>query len=375
VLAAAATERRFVLVVLRGALDGLAAVPPLGDPRYAERRGGLALNPAACPRLDGFFALHPALAPLAPYWGEGHLAFVHAVGNGYRTRSHFDAQDLMESGLGAKTHLSDGWLARALVPLQKKGGDRRLALAVGGHVPLVLRGKLPVATWEPPDMKPAAADFTLALARLYEADPLLGPAFAEGLRASSETAGVLGESGMAGKGGRGFGPNGFRPLAEAAGRLLAAPEGPRIAVLEMGGWDTHVQQGAETGRLARNLQGLAEGLDALAKASGAAWRQTVVVAVTEFGRTVAVNGSNGTDHGTASLALLMGGALRGGRVAGDWPGLDRLQDDRDLRVATDGRAVLKGVLRDHLGLDAASLDRRVFPDATARAMDGLIRAT
>jgi uncharacterized protein (DUF1501 family) len=143
----------------------------------------------------------------------------------------------------------------------------------------------------------------------------------------------------------------------------------------MGGWDTHVQQGAETGRLARNLQGLAEGLDALAKALSAAWRQTVVVAVTEFGRTVAVNGGNGTDHGTASLALLMGGALRGGRVAGDWPGLDRLQDDRDLRVATDGRAVLKGVLRDHLGLDAASLDRRVFPDATARAMDGLIRAT
>jgi uncharacterized protein (DUF1501 family) len=179
---------------------------------------------------------------------------------------------------------------------------------------------------------------------------------------------------MPGKGGRGFGPNGFRPLAEAAGRLLAAPEGPRLAVLEMGGWDTHAGQGAENGRLANNLAGFAAGLDALAQALGPAWRQTIVVAVTEFGRTVKPNGSNGTDHGTGAALLLMGGALRGSRAIGDWPGLDRLEEDRDLRVATDSRAVLKGVLRDHLGLDCAYLDRTVFPDAPARALPGLVAA-
>jgi uncharacterized protein (DUF1501 family) len=381
VLAAAATESRFVLLVLRGALDGLAAVPPLGDPRYRERRGGLALDAAACARLDGFFAMHPALQPLVPYWGAGQLAVLHAAGNGYRTRSHFDAQDLMESGLGAKTRLADGWLSRALAPLQK-GQDRRLALAVGGHVPLVLRGAVPVASWEPPDLKPAASEFVLALARLYAADPLLGPALAEGLKAEGDAAAILagGEGGgMAGerrpgRGGRGFGPNAFRPLADAAGRLLAAPDGPRVAVLDMGGWDTHAGQGAESGRLANNLAGLAAGLDALAQALGDAWRRTIVVAVTEFGRTVAPNGSNGTDHGTASALLMLGGALRGGRVLGDWPGLDRLEEDRDLRVATDSRAALKGVLRDHLGLDGAYLDRTVFPDAPVRALGGLVAA-
>jgi uncharacterized protein (DUF1501 family) len=177
-----------------------------------------------------------------------------------------------------------------------------------------------------------------------------------------------------GKGGRGFGPRAFKPLAEAAGKLLAAPDGPRIAALEMGGWDTHVNQGTTAGRLAPNLAGLAEGLQGLAQALGPAWKETVVVAVTEFGRTVAVNGNNGTDHGTASTMLVLGGAVRGGMIRGDWPGLDRLEDDRDLRVATDSRAVLKGVLRDHLGIDLATLDRKVFPDAGgSKPVDGLVR--
>jgi uncharacterized protein (DUF1501 family) len=176
------------------------------------------------------------------------------------------------------------------------------------------------------------------------------------------------------QGGHGFGPKNFAPLAEAAGKLLAAPDGPRIAVLEMGGWDTHVNQGAAQGRLAQNLAGYADGLDAFAKSMGDAWRQTVVVAVTEFGRTVAVNGNDGTDHGTASVLLVMGGAVKGGRIAGDWPGLARLQDDRDLRVATDSRSVMKGILRDHLGADGAALDRKVFPDTQAlRPFAGLVR--
>jgi uncharacterized protein (DUF1501 family) len=367
-------DRRFIVVLLRGAMDGLAAVAPLGDPQYREKRGALALPPPGEPSgsiaLDRNFALHPALAPLMPYWQKGELLFVHASGNGYRTRSHFDAQDLMETGLSAKTGMSDGWLNRALALLHQ--GNRRLGLAVGGAVPLILRGAVPVASWEPPGGLPdASPDFIAALAPLYRSDALLRQALADGLKAQHFSERVLGDNKMGG----GFGPKSFAPLAEAAGKLLAAPDGPRVAVLNMGGWDTHVNQGAAEGRLAQNFAGYAEGLDALAKAMGAPWRGTVLVAVTEFGRTVAVNGNDGTDHGTASVLLVMGGAVKGGRIAGDWPGLARLQDDRDLRVATDSRRVMKGLLRDHLGLDGSSLDRHVFSDTPGlRPFEGLVRA-
>jgi len=375
VFAGAPTDRRLVVVLLRGALDGLAAVPPLGDPLYREKRGDFALRAksegGSALALDPMFALHPALAPIHPYFAGRELMVMHAAGNGYRTRSHFDAQDLMESGLSAKTGLSDGWLNRALALMA--GGDRRLGLAVGGAVPLILRGKVPVASWEPSGWRDPAPDFLTALAQLYRADPLFGPALADGMKAQNFSEAVLG-SDMP-KGARGFGPRGFKPIAEAAGRLIAAEDGPRVAVLDMGGWDTHVRQGAEKGRLADNLAGFADGLDALARAMGPAWKKTVLVAVTEFGRTVAINGNGGTDHGTASVLFVMGGAIKGGRVIGDWPGLDRLAEDRDLPAANDTRAVLKGILRDHLGLDAAAIDRKVFPGtANLRPVDGVVRA-
>lgn len=241
-------------------------------------------------------------------------------------------------------------------------------------MPLILRGRVPVASWEPPaGLRDASPDFLAALAQLYQPDPLLGPALADGLKAQNFSQSVLGGDAEMGK--RGFGPKSFRPLAEAAAKLIAAPDGPRVAVLEMGGWDTHVNQGADKGRLADNLAGFADGLDALAQAMGPAWKQTALVAVTEFGRTVAVNGTNGTDHGTASVMVAMGGAVKGGRVAGDWPGLAQLEENRDLKLATDGRRVMKALLRDHLGVDAAALDKKVFPDsASLRPLDGLVRA-
>ncbi len=371
VFAAAPGEQRFVLVVLRGALDGLAAVPPLGDPHYAEKRGALALVSGACVALDHGFALNPGLKALEPYYRKGELLIVPASGNGYQTRSHFDAQDLMECGLSSKTREVDGWLNRALALVQK--GDKRLGLAVGGAVPLVLRGAVPVASWEPANFRPADSDFLTALGALYARDPLLGPALRLGLKTQNMSDAVLGDDPR--QGAVGFGPKSFEPLAQAAGKLLGASDGPRIAVLDMYGWDTHVAQGIETGRLYENLTGLASGLDALAQALGPAWSKTAVVAVTEFGRTVAVNGTNGTDHGTASVMFVMGGAVRGGRLYGDWPGLDKLQDDRDLRVASDSRSIIKGVLRDHLGIDAASLARKVFPDVPGlKPADDLIRA-
>jgi uncharacterized protein (DUF1501 family) len=375
VFAAAPTDQRFIVILLRGALDGLAAVPPVGDPRYRDKRGAIALKPpgeaGGAIALNGTFALHPALAPLMPYYSNGELLIVQAAGNGYKTRSHFDGQDLMESGLSAKARQSDGWLNRALAQLNK--GQGRLGLAVGGAVPLILRGPVAVASWEPAGKRTASPDFLATVAQIYRQDALLGPALEAGLKAESFSSTVLGDDAMGAH--AGYGPNGFKPLAEAAGKLLAAADGPRIAALDMGGWDTHVNQGAENGRLAQNLAGFADGLDALAKSLGPAWRSTVVVAVTEFGRTVAVNGNNGTDHGTASVLFVLGGAAKGGRFFGDWPGLDRLEEDRDLRVATDSRSVMKGILRDHLGLDTAGLDRAVFPDtAGLRPAEGLIRA-
>ena len=375
--AAVPGDRRFVVVLLRGALDGMAAVAPVGDPFYQEKRGAIALKPPGGPSgtiaLDRFFALHPALGAIEPYYRNGELLFVHAAGNGYHTRSHFDAQDLMETGLTVKQGESDGWLNRAIALLQ--GGDKaRLGLAVGGAVPLILRGKAQVASWEPQGVGTIDNDLMAALGRIYAHDPLLGPAFAEGVKAQTFSSAVLGDDTMV-KGGKGFGPKAFAALAEATGKLIAAPRGPRIAALDMGGWDTHVNQGAETGRLAQNLEGFAAGLDALAKAMGPAWRETVVVAVTEFGRTVAVNGNNGTDHGTASVLFVMGGAVKGGRVAGDWPGLAQLQDNRDLRMTTDVRAVMKAVLRDHFGLTRGALDTKVLPGtAGIKPFDGLLRA-
>jgi len=222
---------------------------------------------------------------------------------------------------------------------------------------------VPVASWEPQGFTPADPDLIAALSSLYARDPVFGPALKAGIATQNFSDAVLGTDDMKGPGG--FGPKAFAPLAAAAGKLLAASDGPRVAALEMLGWDTHVNQGTTAGRLYDNLWGLASGLDALAMALGPSWRDTVVVAVTEFGRTVAVNGTNGTDHGTASAMFVMGGAVKGGKLLGDWPGLAQLEEDRDLRVALDSRCVLKAVLRDHLGVDAGDLGRKVFPDTTA----------
>ena len=380
--AAAPTDNRLVVVILRGAMDGLAAVPPYGEKRYAERRAGLALPlpgeaDGILPLAQGF-GLHPSLAPILPIWAAGELLIVPATAGGYHTRSHFDAQDLLETGLITRSATLAGWLNRALVELQPQAGTRRLGLAVGSTVPLMLRGSIPVASWEPPDLKPAASGLLAAMTKLYAADPLFGPALADGIKAQNLSDEVLGsEAGPDGQRAKalGLGPGAFRVMAEAAGGLLAAAEGPRIAVLEMGGWDTHSGQGTVKGRLANNLDGLAQGLSQLRSSLGPAWARSVIVCVTEFGRTVAPNGTGGTDHGTASVTLVLGGAVRGGRIAGDWTGLDRLDEDRDLRAATDVRAVLKGVLRDHLGIASARLDGAVFPDSGAiRAMPDLVRA-
>lgn len=370
-VAHAATDQRLIVVILRGALDGLAAAPPYADPDYRAQRGALALaDPGRADGaldLDGRFGLHPALGPLHALYRAGEMLVVHATATPYRDRSHFDAQDLLENGTSRPRGAKDGWLNRALAVM---GGDRRLGLAVGQTVPLILRGATAVGSWAPAALLELDADFLLRLAALYGRDPVLGPAIAEGLRSQAISDDVLGTgSGRIGAMGSGRGPLSLARVVEPVAKLLAAPGGARVAVLEVGGWDTHANQGALGGRLANQFRILADGLAPLKPALGPAWRQTAVLCITEFGRTVAINGTGGTDHGTGGVALLLGGGVNGGRVIAEWPGLATrdLLDGRDLAPTTDTRALLKGVLAQHLGLSSDAIERTVLPDSRAVA--------
>ena len=371
-----AGDRKFVLVILRGALDGLAAVAPFGDAHYRAARGKLALSPpgeagGVLPLTEGF-GLHPDLAFLHQQWTSGELAIVPACASPYRERSHFDAQDVLETGAAEVFGASDGWLGRALTALPPE--LKREAVAISGSLPLVLRGSASATSWAP-SFAPSASEDTLSrLMDLYAGDALLGPALASAIETNS-IASASGMDGMDGKGRRN-GPGAYKGLAEAAARLMSAEGGPAASVLSFDGWDTHANQGAANGQLALRLAGLDSALRALKDGLGAHWPNTVVAVVTEFGRTVAENGTGGTDHGTGSAAFLLGGAVSGGQFGGDWPGLapKALFEGRDLAPANDIRSVFMAVLQDHWGLDRDTLSRIVFPDGTGvRPISGLIR--
>jgi uncharacterized protein (DUF1501 family) len=374
-------DRRFVFIVLRGAMDGLNVVVPHGDPDYRRLRGDLAMNPPSeadgVIDLDGFFGLHPTLAHLGSWYKEKALLPIQAVATSYRERSHFDGQDLLETGGTTPHMLADGWLNRTLGVL---GGRVRLGLAVGDQVPLIMRGKIEVASWAPSNLPEADGSFISLVQAMYQHEPQLAAtlnaaisatSFADQVTGKNSEPGMMAQPAQAQKGG-----NAQLAMFGAAGKMLADPLGPRIAVLEVGGWDTHSGQGTVDGRLGHNLALLDGALDALRQGLGTAWDKTAILAATEFGRTAAPNGTGGTDHGTASAALLMGGAVAGGRVLADWPGLGsgKLYQDRDLAPTLDLRSIVKGVLRDHLAIEEATLDRQVFPDSqNAGLKAGLIQ--
>ncbi|WP_135468342.1 DUF1501 domain-containing protein [Crenalkalicoccus roseus] len=361
-------ERRLVVVILRGALDGLYAVQPYGDPALAGLRGPLALpepgREGGLLDMGGFFGLHPALSALHGMYAAGEALVLHAVAAPHRSRSHFEAQDLLEGG--APERLSSGWLNRALAAVPNPP-EARAGLAVGTGVPLLLRGPTPVGAYAPPGLARPSPELLDRLAALHAADPRLGPAFAEGLRARGFAEQAMGGT-AAGPEQRGS----FPDLAAAAARLLAEPQGPRVAALELGGWDTHTGQAA---RLQGPLRALDAGLAAMREGLGPHWARTAVLVVTEFGRTARVNGNNGTDHGTGGAAFLLGGAVAGGRVLADWPGLDEaaLFEGRDLAPTLDLRRLAKGVLRDHLLLPPAAV-AQAFPGSDAAPpLGGLLR--
>lgn len=356
-LAAAATDRRFVFFLLRGAMDGVGTVIPYADPAYAAARRQLALavGDGGATQLDGQFALHPALSRTAQLYRAGEALFVHAVATPYRDRSHFDAQNLLETG-GAQPHaLRAGWINRLLAMLPDSDEQ---GLALSAALPLVARGAVPVTTHAPSALPGVTADLAARIGHLYGDDILLQPLWQKAVAARGLDSGG--------------GGGGLPALARLAAGFLARPDGPRVAVIESDGWDTHAGQAA---RLANQLGRLDEAIGALRDDLGPAWRHTLVMAATEFGRTVAVNGTGGTDHGTASAAILTGGAVRGGRVVADWPGLaaPALHDRRDLRPTADLYAVLAGALADHLGLDPLRVASALFPGSKTRPMEGLIR--
>ena len=370
-------DPRFLVIVLRGALDGLATIAPVGDPNWVRLRGNDALltsgEIAALP-LDNFFALNPAMPNLYRMYRAGQAIIVHAVASPYRERSHFDGQDVLESGL-TKPGGDSGWLNRALAGL--KPSDRvagKDTFAVGPITPLIARGSAPVLSWTPSRLQPAGNDTLGRLLDLYRhTDPVLARAVGE----RNALAAIASEGADEGYGPKPGGPllAYFTEAATGAARFMARPDGPRVGALAFDGWDTHANEGAAHGRLSVLLGALDSALAAIEDGMGAAWKETVVAVITEFGRTARINGTEGTDHGTATVALLAGGALKGGRVIADWPGVAdaALYQGRDLKPTADLRAVMKGILRDHLRADERALAQQVFPDsATVKALDGLM---
>ncbi len=361
-----AAQRRFVFVLLRGALDGLAAVPPLGDPEYARLRGELDLSRAAgLHRLNDLFALHPSLNFLAELWQQKQLAVAHAVATPYRERSHFDAQDVLESGATVPHASQSGWLNRALGGMPSRGAGHNAGIALGANIPLAMRGPTEVASWSP-GVLPELDDDTLnRIGQMYGSDALLSQRLAEALGAD-EIAGMEGGmDGMRRAGGGGAAQ--LQQVTRATANFLVQPDGPAVAMFDTTGWDTHANQGVDNGNLAARLGALDNGLKSLREGLGAGWDRTVVLVATEFGRTVKTNGTRGTDHGTGTAAFLLGGAVRGGRVLGQWPGLktSQLYQGRDLMPTTDLRSLIKSVLRDHLQVPQKQLDAQVFPDSGA----------
>jgi uncharacterized protein (DUF1501 family) len=373
-------DPRFLTIVLRGALDGLATVAPVGDPDWVSLRGDNALTlqgktPAL--KLDDFFALNPAMPNLHRMFQAKEAIIVHACATSYRERSHFDGQDVLESGLPKPGPSDSGWLNRALAGLAPGGAvnprDSK-AFAVGPVTPLVVRGSAPVLSWAPQRGLPASDDTVMRLLDLYQhSDPKLANVLNEHskLMAMQRSGGMANDQNVQPGQVRAY----FAEVAGTAAKFLAQPDGPRVGALALDGWDTHFNEGIADGRLSQLLGSLDAALAAIQTNMGAAWRDTVVALVTEFGRTARINGTEGTDHGTATVALLVGGALKGGRVIADWPGLKpaNLYENRDLKPTADLRSVLKGVLKDHLRADDRALAQTVFPGSdAAKPMTGLV---
>ena len=412
---AAGKKPRLVFVILRGALDGLSAVPACGDPGYAELRGDLAIGKPGTDggalALDGLFGLHPSLVFMQQSYAARELIVFQAVASPYRDRSHFDGQNVLETGYPQPHAVETGWLNRALAAIPgARAPEKERGISIAPTAPLVMRGPAAVTSWSPSHLAPLDDDTLQRISDLYSHDPTLGQKLAEALAAEAiaderasgaAAAGAAGGSMMDGQeeasdtmmasdatpgqnidrrallAKRGKPGAQYAEVVQAAARFLRQEEGPQVAVFDTTGWDTHFNEGGAKGQLAARLATLDAALGGLKAGLGPVWSDTAVLLATEFGRTVAENGTRGTDHGTATAAYLIGGAVRGGRVVADWPGLSprKLYQDRDLEPTLDVRAVMKGLLAEHLGVPERALESAVFPESSrTRPLRGLLRA-
>ncbi|MBO9545553.1 DUF1501 domain-containing protein [Caulobacter sp.] len=387
-------KKKLVVVICRGGMDGLSVSPPVGDANYANLRGSIALKPEQVLKLDDTFGLHPALKTVHALAQQGQARIAPAIASPDRARSHFEAQDVLETGAAHVYGTETGWLNRtleALAPARKVEG-----LSVGTTAPLILRGKVQAASWSPGKGVDETARLPTLLQDLYRNDPMLGPAFARGLEtetmaqqamtamaatpamnvAAASTPGMMQPAPMSATQANDrqnrAGSEAARKLGSTLGGFMTQAGGPQIAAISLDGFDTHAGQ---LGQIATRLTYMDAVLDGLLTGLGAEWKNTVVIAVTEFGRTARVNGTGGTDHGTASTGLILGGALKKGGIVGDWPGLaqNALFENRDTAPTLDMRGLFKGVLADHMAVDRVVLESKVFPDsAAARPVTGLV---
>ena len=358
--AKAATAKRFVFIIQRGAADGLGTIGAIGDPAFVGARGDLAADLTAGTKLDAMFALHPAMANAAALYGKGQALFAHAIASPYRDRSHFDGQNVLETGGTGAYQLTDGWMNRLLAVVPT---DDARAIAIAATVPMALRGRREVASYAPSSLPDASDDLLARVTQLYQGDAQLHGLWNEAMQTRQLTGDLTRDNGR----------NAAATGALAA-RLLAPANGARIATIETGGWDTHAGQ---RGRLATQLKGLDAMLGALQAGLGPVWDDTLVLVATEFGRTVAINGTGGTDHGTGTAAMLFGGAVRGGRVLADWPGLApaSLYEARDLKPTTPLDAFIGGAVADHFAVEPPRAMAALFPaSAKTAAIEGLLRA-
>jgi uncharacterized protein (DUF1501 family) len=361
------SSRKLIFILQRGAADGLSTLIPMGDPSYSGIRGGFQELESQATKLDAMFSLHPALGTLASGYAAKEALFVQAIASAYRERSHFDAQNVVETGGLAPYAQKDGWMNRMLGMVGTKSGAAPKALAYAPAIPAALRGSAPVASYAPSALPDASDDLIARVGQLYAKDDALHNA----LETAVSTRAMAG-NGMGG-GGAGGGRTAGTATGQAVAKLMAGPSGADIVMIETGGWDTH---NGQMRRLNQSLSGVDAMVAAIKAGMGTQWADTAVLIATEFGRTVAVNGTGGTDHGTASAAMLMGGAVNGGRVIADWPGLAQanLYEGRDLKPTASLESLITGLVAGHFALDPALVSRTLYPTHSGlNAMEGLMR--
>jgi uncharacterized protein (DUF1501 family) len=372
------SHKKLIVIMLRGAIDGMNVVAPVGDRNYHALRPSIALSSASAINLDGYFALHPSMQPLMPLWQDRSLAFVHACGSPDPTRSHFDAQDYMESGLPGSKAASTGWMNRLVSLLPSKHSPVQ-AISIGAVLPRIYAGPATVATvgkgnGKAQKMVIDRPGIAQAFTEMYSgANDDIGRAFAEGMSAhkminadieQAASDPMAKEQIMANRGAPL--PNNFAGFGEQVSSLFRKDPSIQVAFLDFGGWDTHVNQGAGQGQLANRLLPLTNGLAALANGLGPLYNNTSIIVMSEFGRTAHENGNGGTDHGHGNAMWLLGGGVSGGKIYGRWAGLapSNLHEQRDLPTTTDFRSVIASVLNNQMEVSREAI-AKVFPDFQA----------